>query len=136
MDVFALLFILSFIALLATLVVMSLYKKWKMKNKVAKGSRHIGWVSDMLGQGSESTELYDDGKMHDVIVGKTTYETFWDLSTDFSDYWVNTSEQGRGFSKSSPTVFDFGSSIDKWKKSLPHPTTRLKNRNKRKGKKK
>lgn len=34
------------------------------------------------------------------------------------------------------TKFNFGSSIDKWKKSLPHPSTRLKNRNKRKGKKK
>lgn len=43
MDVFALLSILSFIALLVTLVVMNLYKKWKMKSKVAKGSKHIGW---------------------------------------------------------------------------------------------
>lgn len=62
MDVFALLFILSFIALLVTLVVMNLYKKWKMKSKVAKGSKHIGWVSEMLGGGSESTELRNNIK--------------------------------------------------------------------------
>lgn len=34
------------------------------------------------------------------------------------------------------TKFDFGSSIDEWQKSLPHPSTRLKNRNKRRSKKK
>lgn len=41
-------------------------------------------------------------------------------------------ETTSGFSN----AFDCGSSIDKWQKSLPHPSTRLKNRNKRKGKKK
>lgn len=123
MDVFALLFILSFIALLVTLVVMSIRKSM---NK-GKGD---------FKEGVESTEISSSDKMYDPIVGKTTYETVWDLSADFSDYWVNTSKQGKGSSKYSPIIFDFGSSIDKWKKSLPHPATRLKNRNKRKGKKK
>jgi len=35
-----------------------------------------------------------------------------------------------------PMTFNFGTAIDIWQKSLPHPSTRLKNRNKRKGKKK
>lgn len=116
MDVFALLFILSFIALLVTLVVMNLYKKWKMKSKVAKGSKHIGWVSDMLGQGYESAEVYADGKMQDVIVDKTTYEF------DTSWYQREVSE-----------------TQEKWKETIPKHSTRIKLRasrkirNKRKG---
>ena len=73
MDVFMLLFISSFTALVITLAVMHIRKCIKTKDNVAKGSKHIGWVSDVLGRGSESTELHDDGKMHDVIVGKTSY---------------------------------------------------------------
>ena len=73
MDVFALLFIVSFLVLMFTLVVMHIRKRIKVKDNVAKGSKHIGWVSEMLGRGSESTELRDDGKMHNVIVGKTSY---------------------------------------------------------------
>jgi len=119
MDVFVLLFILSFIALIVTLVVMSLYKKRKMKSKVAKGSKHIGWVSDMLGQGYESTELYTDGKMHDVIVGKTTYK----FETSWYQREVNETQE-------------------KWKETVPKHSTRIKLRasrklrNKQKGKKK
>ena len=113
MDVFALLFILSFIALLVTLVVMNLYKKWKMKSKVAKGSKHIGWISDMLGQGSESTELRDDGKMHNIIVGKTSYVRSYDLESSMMKREVNEVQE-------------------KWKLTLPKHSTRIKLRNSRK----
>lgn len=129
MDVFALLFILSFIALLVTLVVMSIRKRITFSRLINKGK---GDFKEEVA----SSEISYGGKVYEPIVGKTTYETFWDLSTDFSDYWVDISKQGKGSSKSVPIIFDFGSSIDKWEKSLPHPSTRLKNRNKRKGKKK
>ena len=62
MDVFALLFIVSFLALIFTLAVMYIRKHTKMKDNVAKGSKHMGWVSEMLGGGSESTELRNDIK--------------------------------------------------------------------------
>ena len=57
MDVFVLLFIVSFLALIFTLAVMYIRKHTKGKDDVAKGSKHMGWVSEMLGGGSESTEL-------------------------------------------------------------------------------
>ena len=47
MDVFALLFIVSFLVLIFTLVVMHIRKHIKTKDNVAKGSKHIGWVSDV-----------------------------------------------------------------------------------------
>ena len=48
MDVFALLFIVSFLALIFTLAVMHIRKCMnKVKDNVAKGSKHIGWVSDV-----------------------------------------------------------------------------------------
>ena len=122
MDVFALLFIVSFLALIFTLVVMHIRKNTKTKDNVAKGSKHIGWVSDVLGRGSESTELHDDGKMHDVIVGKTSYVRSYDLESSMMQREVNGTQE-------------------KWKESLPKHVTRIKLRNshklhnKRKGKK-
>ena len=89
MDVFALLFIVSFLVLIFTLVVMHTRKCTKTKDNVAKGSKHIGWVSDVLGRGSESTELHDDGKMHDVIVGKTSYVRSYDLESSMMKREVN-----------------------------------------------
>ena len=62
MGVFALFFISSFIALILTLAVMYIRKHIKVKDDVAKGSKHIGWVSEMLGGGDESTELRNDIK--------------------------------------------------------------------------
>ena len=62
MDVFALLFIVSFLALILTLAVMYIRKHIKVKDDVAKGSKHIGWVSEMLGRDDESTELRNDIK--------------------------------------------------------------------------
>lgn len=47
MDVFALLFIASFLALILALAVMHVRKRTKTKDNVAKGSKHIGWVSDV-----------------------------------------------------------------------------------------
>ena len=123
MDVFALLFIVSFLALIFTLAVMHSRKCIKTKDNVAKGSKHIGWVSDMLGRGSESTELRDDGKMHNVIVSKTSYVRSYDLESSMMKREVNETQE-------------------KWKESLPKHSTRIKLRNsrklrnKRKGKKK
>ena len=62
MDIFFLFFISSFIALILTLAIMYIRKHIKVKDDVAKGSKHIGWVSEMLGGGSESTELRNDIK--------------------------------------------------------------------------
>ena len=141
MDVFALLFIVSFLVLIFTLVVMHIRKCIKMKNNVAKGSKHIVWVSDMLGRGAESTELYDDGKMHNVIVGKTDYELVYDLSSgedcsvetkykvhdngnvEFIDCrWNNESWMKR----------EVNETQEKWKETLPKHVTRIKLRNSRK----
>ena len=62
MDVFALLFVVSFLVLTFTLAVMHIRKRIKVKDDVAKGSKHIGWVSEMLGRDDESTELRNDIK--------------------------------------------------------------------------
>ena len=62
MDIFFLFLITSFLAVVVTLVVMYIRKHTKVKDDVAKGSKHIGWVSEMLGGGSESTELRNDIK--------------------------------------------------------------------------
>lgn len=62
MDIFFLFFISSFIALILTLAVMYIRKHTKVKDDVAKGSKHIGWVSEMLGRDDESTELRNDIK--------------------------------------------------------------------------
>ena len=115
MDVFALLFIVSFLALVITLAVMHIRKCIKVKDNVAKGSKHIGWVSDVLGRGSESTELHNDGKMHNDIVGKTSYARSYDLESYMMKREVNETQE-------------------KWKETLPKHSTRIKLRNKRKGK--
>ena len=116
MDVFVLLFIVSFLVLIFTLVVMHIRKRIKTKDNVAKGSKHIGWVSDVLGRGTESTELRDDDKMHDVVVGKTSYVRSYDLESSMMKREVNGTQE-------------------KWKLTLPKHSTRIKLRNKRKGKK-
>ena len=113
MDVFALLFIVSFLALIFTLAVMHIRKCTKTKGNVAKGSKHIGWVSDVLGRGTESTELRDDGKMHNDIVGKTSYVRSYDLESSMMKREVNEAQE-------------------KWKESLPKHSTRIKLRNSRK----
>ena len=110
MDVFALLFIVSFLALLVTLVVMHIRKRIKVKDNVAKGSKHIGWVSDVLGRGSsKSPRIYGNSNVE--FIGCR-----WD-----DESWMKR---------------EVNETQEKWQKSLPHPSTRLKNRNKRKGKKK
>ena len=113
MDVFVLLFIVSFLALIFTLAVMHIRKCTKTKGNVAKGSKHIGWVSDVLGRGSESTELRDDGKMHNIIAGKTSYVRSYDLESSMMQREVNETQE-------------------KWKESLPKHVTRIKLRNSRK----
>ena len=62
MDIFFLFFITSFLAVVLTLAVMYIRKHIKVKDDVAKGSKHIGWVSEMLGRDDESTELRNDIK--------------------------------------------------------------------------
>ena len=92
---------------------MYIRKHTKVKDDVDKGSNHIGWVSDVLGRGSESTELHDDGKMHDVIVGKTSYVRSYDLESQMMQREVNGTQE-------------------KWKETLPKHNTRIKLRNSRK----
>ena len=113
MDMFALLLVVSFLALLFALVVMHIRKHTKTKGNVAKGSKHIGWVSDVLGRGSESTELRNDGKMHNIIVGKTSYVRSYDLESSMMKREVNEAQE-------------------KWKETLPKHSTRIKLRNSRK----
>ena len=113
MDMFALLFIVSFLVLIFTLAVMHIRKHTKTKDNIAKGGKHIGWVSDVLGRGTESTELRDDGKMHNVIVGKTSYVRSYDLEQSMMKREVNETQE-------------------KWKHTLPKHSTRIKLRNSRK----
>ena len=113
MDVFLLFFIISFLALVITLAVMHIRKYTKTKDNVAKGSKYIGWVSDMLGRGDESTELRNDGKMHNIIVGKTSYVRSYDLESSMMQREVNGTQE-------------------KWKETLPKHSTRIKLRNSRK----
>ena len=141
MDVFALLFIVSFLVLIFTLVVMHIRKHIKTKDNVAKGSKHIGWVSNMLGRGSESTELRDDGKMHGVIVGKTDYELVYDLSSG-EDYSVETKYKVHDngnvefidcrWNNESWMKREVNETQEKWKETLPKHSIRIKLRNSRK----
>ena len=152
MDVFALLFVVSFLALIFTLVVMHIRKCIKTKDNVAKGSKHIIWVSDMLGRGSSKfTILYDLSLDRDRSVD-TIHKVKGDGSVQFAGCWwdgdswmkreVNAAQEyGNIVGK---TTYEFETSWyqkelnktqEKWKETLPHPSTRLKNRKKRKGKK-
>lgn len=109
MDVFALLFIVSFLALLVTLVVMHIRKHTKTKDNVAKGSKHIGWVSDVLGRGSsKSPRIYGNSNVEFI-------DCRWD-----DDSWMKR---------------EANEAQEKWKETLPKHSTRIKLRNKRKGKK-
>ena len=141
MDVFALFFIVSFLALTLVLVVMHIRKRINAKDNVAKGSKHIGRVSDVLGRGSESTELRDDGKMHDVIVGKTDYELVYDPSSG-KDHSVETKYKVNSngavefidcrWDDESWMKREVNETQEKWKESLPKHVTRIKLRNSRK----
>ena len=141
MDVFALLFIVLFLVLIFTLAVMYIRKRIKVKDNVAKGSKHIGWVSDVLGRGSESTELRDGGKMHDVIVGKTDYELVYDPSSG-KDHSVETKYKVNSngavefidcrWDDESWMKREVNETQEKWKESLPKHVTRIKLRNSRK----
>lgn len=106
MDVFALLFIVSFLALIFTLVVMHICKRIKVKDSVAKGSKHIGWVSDVLGRGSsKSPRIYDNSNVEFV-------DCRWN-----DESWMKREVNG---------------AQEKWKESLPKHSTRIKLRNSRK----
>ena len=83
MYIFFLLFITSFLAVVVTLAVMYIRKHTKVKDDVAKGSKHIGWVSEMLGGGSESTELRNDIKKE---VNKT-HEQQGIIECEALPYW-------------------------------------------------
>ena len=141
MDVFALSFIVSFLVLIFTLVVMHIRKHIKTKDNVAKGSKHIGWVSDVLGRGTESTELRNDGKMHGVIVGKTDYELVYDPSSG-KDHSVETKYKVNSngavefidcrWDDESWMKREVNETQEKWKESLPKHVTRIKLRNSRK----
>lgn len=113
MDVFGIFVVVSFMCLIITLAVMHIRKCINAKDNAAKGSKHIGWVSDVLGRGSESTELRDEGKMHNAVVGKTSYVRSYDLEQSMMKREVNEAQE-------------------KWKETLPKHSTRIKLRNSRK----
>lgn len=106
MYVFALLFIVSFLAVVVTLVVMHIRKHIKTKDNVAKGSKHIGWVSDMLGRGSsKSPRMYGNSNVE--FIGCR---------------WGDDSLMQR----------EVNETQEKWKETLPKHSTRIKLRNSRK----
>ncbi|MEG7772304.1 hypothetical protein U2088_15300, partial [Listeria monocytogenes] len=106
MDVFALLFIVSFLALIFTLVVMYIRKHVKTKDNVAKGSKHIGWVSDVLGRGSSKSP-----------------RTYGNSNVEFVDCrWNDESWMKR----------EVNETQEKWKETLPKHSTRIKLRSSRK----
>jgi hypothetical protein len=106
MDVFALLFILSFLALIFTLAVMHIRKCIKTKDNVAKGSKHIGWVSDVLGRGSsKSPRIYGNSNVEFI-------DCRWD-----DESWMQR---------------EVNEAQEKWKLTLPKHSTRIKLRNSRK----
>ena len=128
MDVFVLLFIVSFLALVITLAVMYIRKHTKTKGNVAKGSKHIGWISDMLGRGdcSENGVWYVDGEK---VTGLTDEELSFKGGNDewcySRSYDLESSMMKRGVNETQ----------EKWKETLPKHSTRIKLRNKRKEKK-
>ena len=142
MDVFALLFIVLFLVLILSLAVMYIRKNTKTKDNVAKGSKHIGWVSDILGGcSSESPRIYDNGKMCEDIVGKTDYELVYDPSSG-KDYSVETKYKVNSngavefidcrWDELSMMQREVNETQEKWKESLPKHITRIKLRNSRK----
>jgi hypothetical protein len=79
MDVFALLFILSFISLLTTLVVLHIRKRIDKSNQsnVAKGSKHLSWISTMLGkQESSRRESYGFTKEKAARISLNTQKAY------------------------------------------------------------
>ena len=125
MDVFALLFIVSFLALIVTLVVMHIRKRIKTGDNVAKGSKHIGWVSDMLGRGdcSEKGVWYVDGEK---VTGLTDEELSFKGG---NDEWCYSRSYDR---ESSMMKREVNETQEKWKESLPKHSTCIKLRNSRK----
>ena len=125
MDVFALLFIVSFLVLILSLTVMYIRKHTKTKDNVAKGSKHIGWVSEMLGRGncSEKGVWYVDGEK---VTGLTDEELSFKGGNDEWCY-------SRSYDlESSMMKREVNETQEKWKESLPKHSTRIKLRNSRK----
>ena len=125
MDVFALLFIVSFLVLIFTLAVMYIRKHIKTKDNVAKGSKHIGWISDMLGRGdcSEKGVWYVDGEK---VTGLTDEELSFKGGNDVWCY-------SRSYDlESSMMKREVNETQEKWKETLPKHSTRIKLRNSRK----
>ena len=106
MGIFFLFLITSFLALILTLVVMYIRKHTKTKDNVAKGSKHIGWVSDVLGRGSSKSPR---------ICGDSNVE-FIDCRWD-DESWMKR---------------EVNETQEKWKETLPKHSTRIKLRNSRK----
>ena len=106
MDIFFIFLITSFLAVVVTLAVMYIRKHTKTKDNVAKGSKHIGWVSDVLGRGSSKSPR---------ICG--------DSNVEFIDCrWDESSMMQR----------EVNGTQEKWKETLPKHSTRIKLRNSRK----
>lgn len=147
MEVFGLMFAVSFIALLTTLVVLHICKRIDKNNQsnVAKGSKHLSWISTMLGKQESSrresygftkekaarislntqkayTLNYDTGSGKDYSV-ESNLKQDSDGNIEFIDCkWIDESWMKR----------EVNETQEKWKESLPKHKTRIKARNKRK----
>lgn len=125
MEIATLIFILSFFAIVSVLVVAATRYMCEKKDNVAKGSKCIGWASEMLGRRNS----YGLTKEKAERISKQTEQAY------LTKYGPLTTLCGGDFYKSL-TYIDGTSTQEKWKETIPKHSTRIKNRNKRKGKKK
>ena len=105
MDVFALLFILSFIALIVTLVVMSVRKRITFSRLTNKGKERVPLSKKI----SISKEQFSQIGLDQL----NNYSCSWDLATSMMKREVNETQE-------------------KWKETMPKHSTRIKLRNSRK----
>ena len=144
MDVFALLFIVSFLALVATLVVMHIRKNTRLHKQSWKDRTMPYVFGDSTTKSAKPWGKSPTEDAYEAISQLKNYELSYDLSSgkdssvetkykvnengsvEFVDCrWNDESWMKRGVNKTR----------EKWKETVPKHSTRIKLRNKRKGKK-
>ena len=118
MEVFGLMFAVSFVALLTTLVVLSIRKNLYKQSNVAKGNKYLSWISTMLGKQervplSKKVSITREQLREIGLNQLNSYMRSYDLDTSWHRKEINETQE-------------------KWKESLPKHKTRIKARNKRK----
>lgn len=113
MEIATLIFILSFLAIVTTLVVAATRYMCEQKSKVSKRvplSERVSITKEQLKEiGLNTLNAY--AEKYEPIVGKLSYE--------FDTSWLHQKEVNE--------------TQEKWKETVPKHSTRIKNRNKRKG---